>query len=160
MIAETQAEYQSDAGSTKETPYLCLTGELWGVFVNIFEKIDRILTAPHCCQYYVCWFPANGYCGPIWGGLICSCQAWLAARWKDIVFVYWMLIVNSLIYNRSPMIPAWLSTLWRIKTNMAVNHTGFYFEMHFIKWEILSFTEVCFSGPSWQQIIDVGNSLT
>ena len=26
------AEYQSDAGSTKCTPYLTLTGELWGVF--------------------------------------------------------------------------------------------------------------------------------
>ena len=26
------AEYLSDAGSTKDTPYLALTGELWGVF--------------------------------------------------------------------------------------------------------------------------------
>ena len=32
MVAETQTEYQSDAESTKDTPYLALTGELWGVF--------------------------------------------------------------------------------------------------------------------------------
>ena len=28
----TQAEYLSDAGSTKDTPYFALAGELWGVF--------------------------------------------------------------------------------------------------------------------------------
>ena len=28
----TEAEYQSDAGPTKDTPYLALTGELWDVF--------------------------------------------------------------------------------------------------------------------------------
>ena len=32
MITETESEYQSDAGSTKDTPYLVLTGELLGVF--------------------------------------------------------------------------------------------------------------------------------
>ena len=32
MIIETESEYQSDAGSTIDTPYLALTGELWGVF--------------------------------------------------------------------------------------------------------------------------------
>ena len=32
MIIEIEAEYQSDAGTTKDTPYLALTGELWGVF--------------------------------------------------------------------------------------------------------------------------------
>ena len=36
MIAETQTEHQSDAGSTKDTPYLALTGELWGVFSEYF----------------------------------------------------------------------------------------------------------------------------
>ena len=49
MIDGTQAEYQSDAGSTKDTPYLALTGELWGVFCKyFFYKIDRIITALHC----------------------------------------------------------------------------------------------------------------
>ena len=47
MITETEAEYKLDAGSTKAIPYFALTGELWGVFVNIYEKIDRIITAPH-----------------------------------------------------------------------------------------------------------------
>ena len=41
IIAETEAEYQSDAGSTKDTPKLALTGELWGSFVNIVENIDH-----------------------------------------------------------------------------------------------------------------------
>ena len=31
MSIEIEAEYQSDAGTTKDTPYLALTGELWGV---------------------------------------------------------------------------------------------------------------------------------
>ena len=31
-IEGAEAEYQSDAGSTKDTPYLVLPGELWGVF--------------------------------------------------------------------------------------------------------------------------------
>ena len=32
VITGTEAEYQLDAGSTKDTPYLTLTGELQGVF--------------------------------------------------------------------------------------------------------------------------------
>ena len=32
MITGSEAEYQSDAESTKDTSYLILTGELWGVF--------------------------------------------------------------------------------------------------------------------------------
>ena len=32
MITGTEAEYQSDAGSTNDTPYLALTGTLWDVF--------------------------------------------------------------------------------------------------------------------------------
>ena len=30
MITGTEAEYQSDAGYTKDTPYLAITGKLWG----------------------------------------------------------------------------------------------------------------------------------
>ena len=32
MIIEIEAEYQSDAETTKDTTYLVLTGKLWGVF--------------------------------------------------------------------------------------------------------------------------------
>ena len=35
MLHKCEAEYQSDAGSTKDTPYLTLTGELWSVFCEI-----------------------------------------------------------------------------------------------------------------------------
>ena len=47
MIAGTRAEYQLDAESTKDTSYLALTGELWGSFENICDKIDRVIRAPH-----------------------------------------------------------------------------------------------------------------
>ena len=40
MIAGNQAEYQPDAGSTKDTPYRTLTGELLGVFRGfVFRKL-------------------------------------------------------------------------------------------------------------------------
>ena len=38
MITGTEAEYQSGAGSTKDTPYLALTGDLWGVFCEYLWK--------------------------------------------------------------------------------------------------------------------------
>ena len=38
MVAGTQAEYQSDAGSTKETPYLTLRGEPWGLCCGDFRE--------------------------------------------------------------------------------------------------------------------------
>ena len=37
MIAKIQAEYKSDAGSTNDTPYLTLVGELWGAFCKYFR---------------------------------------------------------------------------------------------------------------------------
>ena len=61
MIARSQTEHQSDAGSTKDTPYLALTGELWGVFSEYFWEnwpryngtalyldIDCIHSGIHC----------------------------------------------------------------------------------------------------------------
>ena len=42
------AEYQSDAGSRKDTPYLALSSVLWVSLVNVCEKIDYVITAPHC----------------------------------------------------------------------------------------------------------------
>ena len=42
MIIEIEAEHQSDAGTTKHTPYLALTGELWGVFCEyLWENQPR-----------------------------------------------------------------------------------------------------------------------
>ena len=46
MITGTEIEYQSDAGSTKDTPYLTLTGKLWGAFCEyLWENWLRM--APH-----------------------------------------------------------------------------------------------------------------
>ena len=42
MITEIEAEYKYDAGSTKDTPYLALTGELWDVFCGyLWENWPR-----------------------------------------------------------------------------------------------------------------------
>ena len=36
IIAGTEAEYQSEAESTKDSPYLTVTGELWDIFCEYF----------------------------------------------------------------------------------------------------------------------------
>ena len=42
MIIDFEAEYQSHAGTTKDTPYLARTGELWGVFCEyLWENQPR-----------------------------------------------------------------------------------------------------------------------
>ena len=51
MSSGTWAEYQLDAGSTKDTPYLTLTGELWCVVFEILDKINRVITAHHSIWY-------------------------------------------------------------------------------------------------------------
>ena len=52
-VTGTETEYQSDVGSTKDTTYLALTA-IYGVyFVNICDRIDRDITAPHCI--YIRW---------------------------------------------------------------------------------------------------------
>ena len=38
VITETEAEHASDAGSTKDIPYLALPGELWDVFYETLWK--------------------------------------------------------------------------------------------------------------------------
>ena len=49
MIAGTEAEYQPHAGSTKETPYLTLKGEIWGVFCEYFwENLPYIVLSVWC----------------------------------------------------------------------------------------------------------------
>ena len=44
------AEYECKFEPVKDTPYLALTGELWGVFCDDFRENQRryIITAPHC----------------------------------------------------------------------------------------------------------------
>ena len=42
-----QVECQLQSETTIDAPYLALTGELWGVFVNILKKLDRVIMAPH-----------------------------------------------------------------------------------------------------------------
>ena len=56
MIAGTEAEYQSDAESTKDTTY-----NPYGVsFVNIYEKIDQVITALYCIEIVPCLFEVWG----------------------------------------------------------------------------------------------------
>ena len=42
IITGTKAEYQTNSGSLKDTPYLALTGELWGAFCKyLWENWPR-----------------------------------------------------------------------------------------------------------------------
>ena len=61
MIIEIEAEYQSDAETTKDTPYLALTGELWGVFCEyLWENQPRYngtaLYVNDACGIYSAYF--------------------------------------------------------------------------------------------------------
>ena len=51
----TEAEYKSQFEPTKYIPYLALTGEASYdlYFVRVLEKIDRVITAPHCMLWYI-----------------------------------------------------------------------------------------------------------
>ena len=42
----TGAKFKSEFKLTTDTPYL--TGELWGVYCEILEKIDRVIMAAYC----------------------------------------------------------------------------------------------------------------
>ena len=44
--AMTAAEMKSDFNRTTGSPYLALTDDLWAVVM--LEKIDRVITGPHC----------------------------------------------------------------------------------------------------------------
>ena len=48
ITAVTGVEYQIRDQLYKDKAYLILAGVLWGSFARILEKIDRIITAPHC----------------------------------------------------------------------------------------------------------------
>ena len=63
MIIEIEAESQSDAGTTKDTPYLALTGELWGVFCEyLWENQPRYNgTALYFPRGYLELFHSNRY---------------------------------------------------------------------------------------------------
>ena len=54
MIIEIEAEYQSDAGTTKDTPYLALMGELWGVFCEYLRENQPRYNGT--ALYFPLWF--------------------------------------------------------------------------------------------------------
>ena len=59
----TETDYKSEFGHTKDTPLLALTGELRGIFVKIWDKIDRVIYM--CVCAWVCTYVAsfsNRYC--------------------------------------------------------------------------------------------------
>ena len=49
---------------TKDTPYLALSGELWSVFYEYFNRIDRVIKGFYC-----------SYIGPHYN------SAWLSCGW-------------------------------------------------------------------------------
>ena len=72
------AENESDISITADTLYLALTGELWGVYCEDFEKNDRITTAPHCIYINISFRKLQKSTGKIiWKirGLILTCYS-------------------------------------------------------------------------------------
>ena len=67
IIAMAEDEYKSEFLSTKHTPHLTITAGLWGDFCEYFDKIDCVISAPHCiyiiyiymyiCIYIMCVKP-------------------------------------------------------------------------------------------------------
>ena len=56
IITETEAGYQSDAGSTKDTPYLTLIGKLWGFFCQyLWENWPRYNSTALYMYYMKLW---------------------------------------------------------------------------------------------------------
>ena len=47
--------YKQEFAFTNDTPYLALTGELWSVCSENFEKIGCVIMAVHC-KWFVKWF--------------------------------------------------------------------------------------------------------
>ena len=63
MIAGTEAEYQSDAESTKETPNLTLTCQPWGVFCEyLWENLPCYKGT--ALYMFMKWF------SQVWGGIL------------------------------------------------------------------------------------------
>ena len=40
---------------TKDTPYLALSGELWSVFYEYFNEIDRVIKGFYCSTVLLCF---------------------------------------------------------------------------------------------------------
>ena len=57
-VSETEAEYQPDAGSAKDIPYLAVTGELWCQQVKDFW-IGPNYGTTECGQHWLVKFPRN-----------------------------------------------------------------------------------------------------
>ena len=80
------AEYQSDAVSTKDTPYLALTGELWRVFCEwLWENWRRCnginqpknnLDLTHWCLQVVTPYADMATCNWVDSGSGDACVAW------------------------------------------------------------------------------------
>ena len=48
---------------TKDTPYLALSGELWSVFYEYFNKIDRVIKGFYCINALCGEFTPSGFFG-------------------------------------------------------------------------------------------------
>ena len=49
------SEIELNIRITTDTPYLALTGELWGAYCEDLGKMDRVITAPHCIMDRYCF---------------------------------------------------------------------------------------------------------
>ena len=82
MIAGIQAEYQSNARSTKDTPYLTLLGELWDVFCEYFLEDWPRYNGTTCIfifHYHSLWNPKVLWTGSSTGTLS-ACSVWVELK--------------------------------------------------------------------------------
>ena len=101
----TGAKLKSDFKLTTATPYLALMGELWGVYCEDFEKIDRVITALHCIRHILWntdlfWLKICLWEDP-------SCRKWniMILHW------YWFLQVVEFILKKNKKKPTYLFIL-------------------------------------------------
>ena len=85
MVAETQAEYQSDAGSTNDTPYLALMGEIWVVFCEYCWENFPCYNGT--ALYHVPWTHIPEYPASIRGNI--ALHANLILRYLTAMFRCW-----------------------------------------------------------------------
>ena len=77
-IVITTAGHKSDFQFTKDTPYLALTGEIWGVYCEYFEKNDHVIMASRCIANGTLWCSNGWMCSPgFWPpiGLVSDAQS-------------------------------------------------------------------------------------
>ena len=86
LHSSLQAEYKSRVLALKRHPIPSLGGELWGIFVGIWDKIYRVITTLHCLKLLHMRF-------------YMQCLPTFAKQW--IVYLYWIAHFRPISHNNT-----------------------------------------------------------